>query len=65
MVDCRDELAAYCFDRATQAFGLAVEAAVEDATDGKKKAQAQAAAHNVIALWTGAPMKFANPTATR
>jgi hypothetical protein len=48
-----------------QAFGLAVEASIDDATEGKKKAQAQAAAQNMLAVWTGAPMKFASPTATR
>jgi hypothetical protein len=64
-VDSRDSFSAYCLDRAAQAFGLAVEAAIDDATDGKKKAQAQVAATNVVALWTGAPMKFANPAATR
>jgi hypothetical protein len=65
IVDTRDAFAAFCLDRAVHTFGLAVEAAIDDATEGKKKAQAQAAAQNVVALWTGAPMKFANPAATR
>jgi hypothetical protein len=42
-----------------------VQEQIDKATEGKKQAQAEAAAHNVVAVWTGAPMKFANPTATR
>jgi hypothetical protein len=65
MIATPDEFSAYCFDRAVFVFGKKVEEAAEDAADGKKKAQAQVAAANVVALWTGAPMKFANPTPTR
>jgi hypothetical protein len=65
LVDARDEFAAYVFDRAVFAFGMAVQESIDEAVDGKQGAVAQAAAQNAIALWTGAPMKFANPTATR
>ena len=61
----RDEFAAYCLDRAVYVFGTTVEEAAEEAAEGKKKKQAQIAAANVVAVWTGAPMKFANPTPTR
>lgn len=64
IVGCSDEFAAYCLDRAVLVFGTAVEEAIDEATEGKKKAQAQAFATNVVATWTGAPMKFAQPTAT-
>jgi len=65
MVDCESDLAAYCLDRAVQTFGMAVQEAVDAATEGKKPGPAKAAAHNAVALWTGGQMKFANPTPTR
>jgi hypothetical protein len=42
-----------------------VENAMRQASDGKKEAQAQVAAQNVLAIWTGGEMKFRSPTATR
>lgn len=60
-----DDLAAYCANRATAAFGQAVDAHIMEATEGKKKEQAQAIAENVVAIWTKRQLKFASPTATR
>jgi hypothetical protein len=60
-----DPLASYCVNRAVTLFGQCIDSEIDDAVDGKKKGQAEAAASNVLNKWLGTPMKFATPTPTR
>lgn len=60
----RDEVAAWCFDRAVFMFGSEVEADVREAVDGaKNKQQATARQQRAMAKWLGGEQRFRDPAA--
>ena len=60
-----DELAAWCFNRAVQRFGMHVQGKLDEATnDAKSDAQAQSARMRVMHRWLGVEQKFKSPTST-
>lgn len=64
----KDKVTSWCFDRAVQTFGEALEAAMRKAAEGEKNQKAgERAAERVFLKWLysdtdgGAPQRFRNP----
>lgn len=58
----RDEITAWCFDRAIYLFGSNFEAALANAENGAKSPmQARSRRAQVFAKWLGVEMKFRDP----
>lgn len=58
----RDEVAAWCFDRAVFLFGTELEAELRDAADGaKNKQQSSSRQQRVIAKWLGGKAQYKDP----
>lgn len=64
MYGVRDELAAWCFDRAIYLFGNSLDADLARAEHGAKNVkQANLKRQQVMHAWLGTPVRFRDPAA--